>query len=425
MNGTKQPPALTGPDLEEFRAAVAEAARAPLLERIAEMECQLSAVGAGGVEPLRKPAAQPARECLHQIAEPASDRDTHFYLAGWNGARWNADSHEHFRTALQAAPPAPAGVAVPQGEKVYAALPKVGPIGYASVVDVQSYAKTMGIGTHLPGVRDVALWTSDQMRAFADATAALRATPAPVPEGVAVQQEPQLSADTLYLLRRLLSNQHTLTGPEFRAELTKIVDEAFRTQAPPSLAAAPAQAVAVPAERLVVAASQAYCLLSSGLDLSDAEYGIVTELAAAIGVAHDATAAPAQEHATQLAGQGQEHRPNWLPFSVRTQIAARHGTKVTAAFNKLVRDVIETYIATHAAAPVQAQEDARDALDHDELREIQRAVEQFADCGETDVDYALLMRAAQAGYLECTHFQVMNESALNLDAARAAQGGAA
>ena len=73
------------------------------------------------------------------------------------------------------------------------------------------------------------------------------------------------------------------------------------------------------------------------------------------------------------------------------------------------------------AAPVQAQEDALDAA---ELREIQRAVEQFADCGETDVDYALLMRAAQAGYLECTHFQVMNESALNLDAARASQGGA-
>ena len=31
--------------------------------------------------------------------------------------------------------------------------------------------------------------------------------------------------DTLYLLRRLISNQHTFTGPEFRAELTKIVGE--------------------------------------------------------------------------------------------------------------------------------------------------------------------------------------------------------
>jgi len=37
------------------------------------------------------------------------------------------------------------------------------------------------------------------------------------------QVQQMLSDDTFYLLRRLLSNQHTLTGPEFREELTKIV----------------------------------------------------------------------------------------------------------------------------------------------------------------------------------------------------------
>ena len=42
-----------------------------------------------------------------------------------------------------------------------------------------------------------------------------------------------VSSDTLYLLRRLLSNQHTLTGSEFREELTKIVGEA--TQAADSV----------------------------------------------------------------------------------------------------------------------------------------------------------------------------------------------
>ncbi|WP_200844036.1 hypothetical protein [Pantoea sp. 18069] len=66
--------------------------------------------------------AQAAAKCLHQIAEPASDRDTHFFLAGWNGARRGDDSHTTFRSAkrrapaspaLQAAPPAPAVVAVP------------------------------------------------------------------------------------------------------------------------------------------------------------------------------------------------------------------------------------------------------------------------------------------------------------------------
>lgn len=47
----------------------------------------------------------------------------------------------------------------------------------------------------------------------------------------APQPEAALSSDTLYLLRRLLSNQHTLTGPEFREELTKIVSEAYQPEA--------------------------------------------------------------------------------------------------------------------------------------------------------------------------------------------------
>jgi hypothetical protein len=71
---------------------------------------------------------------------------------------------------------------------------------------------------------------------------------------------------------------------------------------------------------------------------------------------------------------------------------------------------------------------AGDAFTHAELLEIQRAVEEFADCNETDVDYDLLMRAAQAGYLECTQFHVLNQSALDLDtvaAAQAKEGGAA
>ena len=54
MNTTQQPEALS---LEEFRAKVTHAAREPLLARIAELEAQLSAIGAGGVEPLRKQAS--------------------------------------------------------------------------------------------------------------------------------------------------------------------------------------------------------------------------------------------------------------------------------------------------------------------------------------------------------------------------------
>ena len=57
MTKTQQPEAL---NLEEFRAKVTRAAREPLLARIAELEEQLSAIGAGGVEPLRKQAVPAA-----------------------------------------------------------------------------------------------------------------------------------------------------------------------------------------------------------------------------------------------------------------------------------------------------------------------------------------------------------------------------
>lgn len=59
------------------------------------------------------------------------------------------------------------------------------------------------------------------------------------------------------------------------------------------------------------------------------------------------------------------------------------------------------------------------AFELQELREIERAMDDFADCGETDVVDALLLRAVQAGFLECTHFHVANRGALQeaIDAA--------
>lgn len=56
----------------------------------------------------------------------------------------------------------------------------------------------------------------------------------------AAPQAPRLGEDALHLLHRLLSNQHTLTGPEFRAELEKIVaEESARHAAAPQAPAAP------------------------------------------------------------------------------------------------------------------------------------------------------------------------------------------
>ena len=39
-----------------------------------------------------------------------------------------------------------------------------------------------------------------------------------------------------------------------------------------------------------------------------------------------------------------------------------------------------------------------------ELETLELVIEQFADCGETDVDYAVLMNFARRGYLECERF---------------------
>ena len=77
-------------------------------------------------------------------------------------------------TKLAAAPqPSPTTQAAESVPAVgYPPLPRVGAIGYASVVDIDSYAKTLTIGPHLPGVRDIALWTTDQMRAYVDAARA-------------------------------------------------------------------------------------------------------------------------------------------------------------------------------------------------------------------------------------------------------------
>lgn len=61
-------------------------------------------------------------------------------------------------------------------EAKYAALPRVGPIGFAAVTDIEQYRTTLTIHPRIPGVYDIALWTTDQMRAFADATHAMRAT---------------------------------------------------------------------------------------------------------------------------------------------------------------------------------------------------------------------------------------------------------
>jgi hypothetical protein len=50
-------------------------------------------------------------------------------------------------------------------------LPKAGPVCFADAHSILTYT-VPAVGRHLPGVLDVGLWTSDQMRAYADTAAA-------------------------------------------------------------------------------------------------------------------------------------------------------------------------------------------------------------------------------------------------------------
>ena len=106
MTHTQQTEAL---NLEEFRAKVTRAAREPLLSRIEDLEAQLSAIGAGGVEPLRKQAAVPQGwklvqiELLERIQESLGS-----YLSDQGWSQSDMNTADALGGLLAAAPKPPA-----------------------------------------------------------------------------------------------------------------------------------------------------------------------------------------------------------------------------------------------------------------------------------------------------------------------------
>ena len=92
---------------------------------------------------------------------------------------------DHVAAMIEAQQPAPV--------RDYPPLPRVGPIGYASVVDIDSYVTRLTIGPRLAGVRDVALWTTDQMRAYADRAARAPADSVTAPAGGAEEVDKALN----------------------------------------------------------------------------------------------------------------------------------------------------------------------------------------------------------------------------------------
>lgn len=140
---------------------------------------------------------------------------------------------------------------------------------------------------------------------------------------------------------------------------------------------------------------------------------------------HALTTAPAAQEAeplywVRIGSDGDHYGP--LPHASMGDVRKRSGAW-TPLYTHPPRPQ-EDVGAVPAAAPTQEAA----PLTYSELLEIRRAMDDFEDCGETDVDYRLLLRAALAGYLECTRFQPLNQSLLDLEtaieAARARQEGA-
>lgn len=146
-------------------------------------------------------------------------------------------------------------------------------------------------------------------------------------------------------------------------------------------------------------------------------------------------AAPAQEHATQLAGQGQDGQTPWLPYlsdcadGVRGHyaIARRNPSGYREVWNlrshqwAAASDEVLTLeealailrkleMPTATAAPIQAQEDARDALVEHVVSAARNAV---------DASFEVMDDFTIEGHLVAALSLALDE----LDAARAAQGG--
>jgi hypothetical protein len=321
---------------------------------------------------------------------------------------------------LQAAPPAP------QGEKVYAALPE----SAGDSVDFGNGNIDIDWGHPAPA-GGTSLYTADQMRTFADATAALRASAAPpAPAGVAV---PASQVDAIGAALDLEGRAKTVesqtteramlhaanclrllaAAPASTSDTESVLIDGIAYEVPAAvaaellslhldlLAAAPAQAVAwmtPEGGRVVTEATMASARKDGGAMLSSMR---------PFSVALGKIAAPGQEHATQLAGQGQavpQIPPRWLS----DQCGGEYDDMTSGqGYRKGWNDCRD---AMRAAAPIQAQEDARDTT---------QAIDAAAKAIAKGMDYPWEHMTKEG------HANMHEVAATALATARAAQGGAA
>ena len=61
---------------------------------------------------------------------------------------------------------------------------------------------------------------------------------------------------------------------------------------------------------------------------------------------------------------------------------------------------------TQTTSVVGSGQAGLDVLTMEEKKDFARAASEMKECGETETEYAVLLRWAQLGLLECTHFNL-------------------
>ncbi len=349
------------------------------------------------------PAAQPARECLQQSADAV---EALAHRIAWRYKKssdphhsdtytFNAHTLHQFATALQAAPPAPEAVAVSGPRDAF----EDWALRQTWIKDCQRNPE--GVYGHYETVKAWAAWQARATLAAAPAQAqgASRAITIDFKQATELLEMFGGEPTEVTLIE---GNGHSGAGlyasytdmPEEGSEFLGVHDDE-------AVPAAPAQAVAVPEGLALVPVEPTPEMLATyGPGHADLLTAIYRAMLAA---------APEQEHATQLEGQGQEPAAWLASYQDREGNEASYVTTHYAL--AVENDARGQPVALYpAAAPVHAQEDARN----------EALVEHVVSAARNAVDGAL---DAMDDFTIESHLVAALSLALDeLDAARAAQG---
>lgn len=197
-------------------------------KRIAELESQLDAIGAGGVEPLRKPAAAPQEEAIAEIVSASHDQ-AEFGERGINFLR----DFQHLEYGTKLYPAAQAvQPAVPDGWQMVPAKPTEAMVGA-----IMSEGEVDAVAGLAPELRPILL---ERAGIAARYTAMLAAAPAHPAEGVPAQDvEIKVSAVMLKVAALIEKRVEAEPCAEAEAELLKFLRAALAATQPAPQAAMP------------------------------------------------------------------------------------------------------------------------------------------------------------------------------------------